>query len=949
MNRSTFFFILVSVLLTFHLLQAESFEKGYYPGEIIVKFHDQITPVSGNDGPTTGIASVDEILDTQAFLAVARALPAVEEGNAFGLDRVWSLKFADETDLDPLIAALNADPAVAYAEPRYVRTVSRRQSVAAPPVVDGADEIPNDPSYSLQWGLTKVSAANAWDYTHGSADIPIAIVDSGTDLDHPDLQDDIWENTEELLGLPGVDDDENGYIDDFYGWDFMDNDGYPDPDPGSSHGSHCSGIASAVTDNGVGIAGLGWNCPIMSVRAGTGLYIYYGTEGINYAALTGARVISCSWGGPTGSQYEQDVINDATARGALVVAAAGNESSSAPHFPSAFDNVLAVAATNPGDVRSSYSNFGEWVDCAAPGDQIYSTVIGGYGYMSGTSMACPLVAGLAGLVTSMHPEWEPDRVEAQILSTCDNIDALNPGFAGLLGAGRINAERAVTESNPYLIISDEGYQDEDGDGVIEPGEGVDFWVEVTNLLEPLNNVQGTVSTDDPYATLTQTQADFGDLGSGASASNQSAPFSFMVSPSAPGSHQITFTLEITGDGGYSSTHYVRFTVLPIYGNHDVGNVVLTVTNFGSLGYYDYAGTGTNVGSGFQYPAGTTSGLFHGSLMVGISPNQVSDNCYGNNAYDNYDFTVIPGGELFIQQGTVADQEGLAIFDDGGSSAPLGVEITQRSYAWADPPDDDYVILRFDVSNPTTSTLSGVYVSLYLDWDINDYSANSAGWDPDSLVGYMFDESSPLYGLCLLSHDPVSYRAVENAVYVYNNAYTDAIKYQFMTEGFITTQSASPGDYSMQMTAGPFDLDPGGTESVAFAMLGGDGVRDLQQNVGAARQRWLELILPVTEAPENSSPTEFILQPAFPNPFNPVTAIRFLMPEAGWVTLDVFDVNGRMVGRNSVTGFARSASAKWYPAGTHRIVFDGSGLSSGIYLYRLTVNGYSAVGKMVLMK
>jgi hypothetical protein len=474
-------------------------------------------------------------------------------------------------------------------------------------------------------------------------------------------------------------------------------------------------------------------------------------------------------------------------------------------------------------------------------------------------------------------------------------------------------------------------------------------VELTNLLEPLNNVQGTVSTSDPYATLTQTQADFGDMGSGVSVSNQSAPFSFTVSPTAPGSHQITFALEITGDGGYTSTHYVRFTVLPIYGDHDVGNVVLTVTNFGSLGYYDYAGTGSNVGSGFQYPAGSTSGLFHGSLMVGVSGSQVSDNCYGNDAYDNYDFTVVPGGELFIQEGTVADQEGLAIFDDGGSASPLGVEITQRSYAWADPPDDDYVILRFDVSNTTAAPLSGVYVSLYLDWDINDYSANSAGWDPDSLVGYMFDAASPLYGLCLLSHDPVSYRAVENAVYVYNNAFTDAVKYQFMTEGFITVQSTSPGDYSMQLTAGPFNLDPGGTESVAFSMLGGDGVRDLQQNVGAARERWWELILPVSEAPNPARPTAFSLQPAFPNPFNPATVIRFQMPEAGWVTLEVFDVNGREVGLPSGTAVGLGDAPKWYPAGTHEMIFDGSGLSSGIYLYRLTANGRSAAGKMVLMK
>ena len=773
-----------------------------------------------------------------------------------------------------------------------------------------------------------------------SPTVPIAIVDSGTDLDHPDLQANIWQNDIELSGVTGVDDDGNGFVDDFYGWDFMDGDGYPNPSAGASHGTHCSGIASAVTNNGVGIAGVGWSCKIMAVRTGDGIYIYYGIEGINYAALTGARVISCSWGGSAGSQYEQDVINDATSRGALVVAAAGNESSSAPHYPSCYDNVTAVASTNPGDVRSSFSNFGEWVDCCAPGDFIYSTTIGSYGYMSGTSMSCPHVAGLAGLVVAMHPEWTPDRVEAQILSTCDNIDALNPSFTGLLGAGRINAYRAVTESNPYLVISDDGFEDEDGDGVIEPGEWVTFWVEITNLLEPLDNVQGLVSTSDPYATVTQNQASFGDLGTGASASNQSGPFAFEVAPDAPGSHQMTFDLELTGDGGYSSTEYIRFTVLPIYGDHDVGNVVLTVTNFGALGFSDYAISGGNFGSGFQYPAGTSSALYHGSVMVGVSSSMVSDNCYGNSTYDNYDFRNVPGGELFITPGTLADQEGLTIYNDGRSSAPIGVEVTQHSYAWADPPDDDFVMLRYDITNTTASALTNLYVSVYLDWDIGDYSNNQAGWDADSAVGWMKDATSPYYGLCLLSHDPASYRAVQNSVYVYSNAFIDPLKYQFMTEGFVVTQSSTSDDWSMQLSAGPFEIAPGATEIVGFAMLGGDNLGDLCTNAGQARFRWGDIILDVETPPVASRPVQFALNEPYPNPFNPSTAINYQLPAYSFVNLSAYDLSGRKV-TELVNG--------WREAGLHQVTFDGSSLVSGIYFLRLQAGDFNGMRKVILIK
>lgn len=942
MNRTTLLPLTVIMLLLSLTVfaSAEPIESEYLPGEILLKFHQQIMPEIAANQIATGVASIDAIFEDAPLISLNRALPAVESGNAYGLDRVWSLKFDVSTDLLPLLDALCADPSVEYAEPRYVRYLDRIGTAEVYPRTDGGDEIPNDPYYSSQWALPRIQAAQAWDVTHGSPTIPVAIVDSGTDLDHPDLAANIWQNDVELSGTPGVDDDGNGFVDDFYGWDFMDSDGYPNPSPGASHGTHTSGSASAVTNNGVGVAGVGWSCKIMAVRTGDGIYIYYGIEGINYAALTGARVISCSWGGGGGSQYEQDVINNATALGALVVAAAGNESSSAPHYPAAYDNVTAVAATNTGDVRSTYSNYGTWVDCTAPGDFIYSTVIGGYGYMSGTSMSCPHVAGLAGLVTSMHPEWTPDRVEAQILSTCDNIDAVNPAFVGLLGAGRINAYRAVTESNPYLVISDDGFSDEDGDGIIEPGEWVEFWVEITNLLEPLNNVQGTVSTTDPYVTLNQSQASYGNLATGASASNQATPFAFDVSPDAPGSHQITFNLQLTGDGGYSSTEYVSFTILPIYGDHDVGNVVLTVTNFGSLGFYDYAVSGSNIGSGFQYPAGTTSALFHGSLMVGVSTSMVSDNSYGNSSYDNYDFRNVPGGELSISPGSIADQEGMTIFEDSRSSIPIGVQVTQLSYAWANPPDDDFVMLRYDVTNTTSSTLNNLYVAVYLDWDVGDYSNNQAGWDPDSAVGWMKDASSPYYGLCLVSHDPASYRAVQNSTYVYNNLFTDALKYQFMTEGFVVTQSSSPDDWSMQLSAGPFQIAPGATEIVGFAMLGGDNLSDLRFNVGQARLRWGDIILDVPPGAETSQPFTLRLYEPYPNPFNPTTRIDFALPQAGYATLKAFDATGREVA-TLING--------WTSAGQHSIPFIAGDLGSGVYFLRLQTGDTVEMRKVVLLK
>ncbi|RJP81151.1 MAG: T9SS C-terminal target domain-containing protein [Candidatus Zixiibacteriota bacterium] len=901
------------------------------PGEILVKFAA---------GPAA--RSLDGARGFLQEAVMVRALPRAEEGNPQGLDRIMSVKISEAADVWKIIRELKNDPAVEWAEPRYLRTTGDPAPEPAPPSPDGGDENPNDPMFAQQWALAAIQASPAWNTSHGNTTVKIAIVDSGTDLDHPDLADNIWHNTAELNGTTGVDDDGNGYVDDFYGWDFMDNDGVPQASPDASHGTHTAGSASAATNNGVGIAGVGWSCKIMPVRAGDDDVIYFGIEGIHYAALAGADVISCSWGGSGSSQYEEAVIQDAMDRGSLVVAAAGNQNTSSPHYPAAYEAVLAVASTTQGDFRSSFSNYGLWVDCAAPGSSIQSTINGGgYTSWSGTSMATPHVAGLAGLVVAQHPAWTPAQVEAQILSTCDNIDVLNPTYAGMLGWGRINANRAMTENNPYVVVTGQGYEDGDGDGVIEPGETVDLWVTLSALLAPLAGVQATLSETDPYVTVTQNQAGFGSLPGGGSAGNQANPFTFTVSTSAPGSHLATFTVTITGAGGYSSTDHVQLVILPVYGDHDAGNVVLTVTGFGALGYSDYAGTGQQTGSGFQYPADTQNALYHGSLLVGNAPAMVSDNCYGNAAYTNYDFRTVAGGALSLYAGGQADQEGVAVFNDAGSALPLGVEVTQRSYAWAAAPNDDFVLLRYEVKNTTAAPLNNLHVAIYLDYDVGNYSTNLAGWDADSAVGYVRNSASPYYGLCAVSHPAAAFRAISNAEYVSYGQFTDAVKHQFMTGGFAVTQGTTPQDYSILLSVGPLSLAAGQAQAVGFALLGGDDLADLRANAGAARERWQGLVLAVPpEDPSPPQPAAYALHEAYPNPFNPETVVGYRLPAPGLVNLRVYDTAGREVAA-LVEG--------WRNAGNHEVTFDAAGLPSGIYFARLTVGDFTQTQKLVLLK
>ncbi|MBA3706893.1 MAG: S8 family peptidase, partial [Bacteroidetes bacterium] len=244
----------------------------------------------------------------------------------------------------------------------------------------------------------------------------------------------------------------NGYIDDINGWDMADNDNKPNPPSATFfHGTHCAGDAAAVADNGVGISSIGFNVSIMAVKAapssGSPDQITMGLEGMVYAADAGARVISHSWGLFTTASSDLKQIDDAVSyaygKGCIILGAAGNNSSSTPFYPAASNHVISVAATNQDDTKRSASNYGSTVDISAPGD-LYSTMPNG-AYMAeqGTSMACPLTAGLCALMLSLNPALTPAQVESCLKSSAVNIDAINPSYKNGMGAGRIDAEAAM--------------------------------------------------------------------------------------------------------------------------------------------------------------------------------------------------------------------------------------------------------------------------------------------------------------------------------------------------------------------------------------------------------------------------------------------------------------------------------------------------------------------------
>jgi thermitase len=303
------------------------------------------------------------------------------------------------------VRAYSANGKVLYAEPDYIAE---------------AVDSPDDTYLNNQWGLKKVEATAAWDLTKGSSTIKIAILDTGVDFDHPDLINKLV-NKVNFTTSPTSDD--------VYG-----------------HGTHVAGIAAASTNNAMGVAGLGYDSTLMSVKVlgddGYGAYSWI-AQGIVWAADNGAKVINLSLGGSSASSTLESAVDYAWSKGVIVVAAAGNSGSSSPFYPAYYNKVIAVAATDQIDNLPSWSNYGNWVDIAAPGNGIYSTKKNGsYGYMTGTSMATPFVSGLASLVFTVVSDTNGnkllnDEVRTRIETTCDELVTTK------IDCGRINAYNAV--------------------------------------------------------------------------------------------------------------------------------------------------------------------------------------------------------------------------------------------------------------------------------------------------------------------------------------------------------------------------------------------------------------------------------------------------------------------------------------------------------------------------
>ncbi|MBD2167293.1 S8 family serine peptidase [Calothrix membranacea FACHB-236] len=327
------------------------------------------------------------------------------------------------------------------------------------------DRVPNDTSFNRLWGLKKINAPAAWDYTQGNKSVVVAVVDTGVDYTHPDLAANIWTNTKEKNGIAGVDDDNNGYLDDIYGWDFGDGDGDPKENDTTKasygHGTHVAGILGAVGNNNLGIIGVSPNVSIMATKhyraSDSEGYLWGVPDGIRYAVDNGAKIINLSLGSSYDDPAQFEALKYANDRGVLVIASAGNngrDNDVTPYYPASYDlpNIITVASLDQNNKLASSSSYGfRSIDIAAPGVDIYSTYPDKtYATWGGTSMAVPYVTGAAALLLAANPKLTVLELRHAILSSVQQVpslqDKVNTG--GYLDLSQLTKFLTQTGSKP---------------------------------------------------------------------------------------------------------------------------------------------------------------------------------------------------------------------------------------------------------------------------------------------------------------------------------------------------------------------------------------------------------------------------------------------------------------------------------------------------------------------
>ncbi|GAB3532032.1 hypothetical protein GCM10027443_15200 [Pontibacter brevis] len=760
-----------------------------------------------------------------------RAAPNVD------LSLIYELKYAEDYTLEEVQKALMSTGQVAYVEPLYVREPLSQ---------------PNDPAAdstkSTQFYLKLLQAYDGWTVEKGDTNVVVAILDTGFRLTHEELQSKVKHNYSDPID--GVDNDGDGYIDNFSGWDFADKDNNVNDDtPWRGHGTSVAAVSAGATNNGTGIASLGYNTKFLPLKVFSSVTNgpFGGYEAIVYAANKGCKVINLSWGGEGQSQYEQDIINYAVLdKDVLIVASGGNTNKQVDIYPASYENVLSVGGTDASDVKYRDHTYSYQIDLTAPSANIYTATIASdrsYGGAWGTSFSSPIVAGGAALVRAKYPQLNARQVAERIRVSTDDIYRLagNQPYLEKLGKGRFNLKKALKQQNLKSVrCTSSGLSLTTQ--IAYAGSKVALEAAFMNYLSPTTALQVSITSASPYVSVERGTVSLGSVATMATASTGLRPFILNIAENAPTDHLVHLRLRFS-DGDYEDFQYIALIINPSFVTLTANDLHVSLNNVGNIGYN---GLNFKQGVGVKYKGGPSL-LFEGGLIVATDAGKVSDNLHNEKWLNDANF--ISSGAVRLRYDTpLATQEARTLMEATGEKQ-AGVRVKQVASAWMESPDRDYIILEYQITNVTSSTIAKVHAGLFADWDIGNYMQNAASWDDLLKLGYVYNTRSalPYAGVKLLTKDQPVYHAVDNlggndSTVTVDDGFSDAEKFKIISNGVSRMKAGGRSGNNVSHVVGATltDLAPGETRIVAVAVLAADNLQKLKAHAAAAQLKYISI-------------------------------------------------------------------------------------------------------------
>jgi len=803
-------------------------------------------------------------------------------------------------------------------------------------------DVPNDPLVEASYHHNRIRTFEAWQFVPPSAAPIVAIIDTGIELTHPDLQGALWTNAGEIgtdgIGRDrrtnGLDDDGNGFVDDWAGWDFVGVNGRGDnsPTPGNAHGTHVAGIVGAVANNGIGGAGVAPFARLMALKVAqddpASRNVTRVADAVIYAVLQGTAVINCSFGAPAMQFADADAFRIASEMGVVVVGASGNGGADVPLFPAAFPASISVGATNAADDLADFSNIHSTVSVCAPGESIISTLLQrSYGSESGTSMSAPIVAATAAMVRQRFPSYTPAQVKARIQATAASITPTRPRSNGLYGSGRVDALRALSAPSARWCST------EDARVTVSDTESF-VSVSVINQLDPLStgrlSLSAFVAETKVYDNATA--AVFGSL-----ATRQRIDIGPLLLPLpsiVDGKFDIPIVVFIDvfdGNDRVGGT-LVRATLNPSWRTISENNIALTLTGSGNLGYSDFPNN--EEGQGCRY-RGSPSLLYEGALMIGTSAVRLS-NAARSVPSDQKDssFTLIGPIEVTAGPGPEGIRADVR-FDD--STEPQGVGVSVQTTAYQSPADSlrNIVILDVAVKNSGRQPLQNLCLAYFFDWDVSAAGQqDGSAWlnkEGVAVVESVADAESPMVGISMVSPLPLIVNIVDNDSRLANEpgvygGFPRSTKWYMMSRGIARTRSRVT-DVSMVFGAGPIDLAADSTVHMVLVLGIAPNFDDVMTAVRAGRNRAMDLGLnAVTWQPlPNTSQLLSIEGGTVLRPGSS-TRVSYEVDRTSTLRAEFIDLMGRTI--------AIVAWAEGIPAGTYSFDFQVPDVPTGPYAIRM---------------